>query len=167
MHRYAAVETETGRLWIAYSSSGITRITLAEGSGGVFEKSYRKLFGVAPQPGKLPERYRRALLKAAAGRAFEPVPMDLSGLSKFQLRVLNELQKVPRGEVCTYAWLARKAGSPQAARAVGNTMARNPLPFLIPCHRVVPSSGGVGNYGLGKERKRELLKREGVAVEIL
>ena len=167
MHGYAAVETEMGRLWIGYSSSGITMITLAEGSGGAFERSYRKLFGVEPQPGKLPERYRQALLKAAAGRAFEPVPVDLSGLSKFQLRVLKELQKVPRGEVCTYSWLARKAGRPKAARAVGNTMARNPLPFLIPCHRVVPSTGGVGNYGLGRVRKRELLKREGAPVEML
>ena len=167
MHYYAEVETEMGRLWVGYGPGGIAMITLASGAGTAFEKAYRKLLGVEPQPGKVPERYRRAVIKAAAGRAFDPVSLDLSGLSKFQLKVLKELQKVPRGEVRTYAWLARKIGHPQSARAVGNTMARNPVPFLIPCHRVVPSSGGIGNFGLGKSRKRELLQREGVAVERL
>jgi O-6-methylguanine DNA methyltransferase len=142
-------------------------ITLAEGTVAGFERAYQKLCGVQPQPGKVPERYKQAVIKAAAGRAFDPVPVDLSGLSRFQNRVLKELQKVPRGEVRTYSWLARKIGRPLAARAVGNTMARNPVPFVIPCHRVVPSSGGVGNFGFGTERKRELLQREGVPVERL
>ncbi len=167
MHYYEEVETVMGKLRVGYGPNGIAVITLAEGPAAAFENAYGKLIGVKPQPGKLPERYKRAVIKAAAGRAFEPVPVDLSGLSKFQLKVLKELQKVPRGEVRTYSWLAAKVGSPLAARAVGNTMARNPVPFLIPCHRVVPSSGGIGNFGLGKTRKRELLQREGVEVELL
>jgi methylated-DNA-[protein]-cysteine S-methyltransferase len=167
MHCYAEVKTEMGRLWVAHSPEGITMITLAGGTGAAFEKAYRKLFGVEPQPGKVPAHYKQAVIKAAAGRVFDPVPLDLSGLSKFQLQVLKELQKVPRGEVRTYSWLARKVGRPLAARAVGTTMARNPVPFLIPCHRVVPSSGGIGNFGFGKSRKRDLLEREGVPVELL
>jgi len=167
MHYYAEVETEMDRLRITYSPHGITMITLAEGAGAAFEKAYGKIFGTQPQQGKIPARYKQAVIKAAAGRAFDPVPIDLSGLSPFQLKVLKELQKVPRGQVRTYAWLAGKVGRPLAARAVGNTMARNPVPFLIPCHRVVPASGGIGNFGLGKERKRTLLRREGVQVERL
>lgn len=167
MHYYAEVETEMGKLRVGCGPDGITMITLAEGPAAAFEKAYRKLCGIQPQAGKVPERYRQAVLKAAAGRVFAPVPIDLSGLSKFHLRVLKELQMVPRGEVRTYAWLARKVGRPLAARAVGNAMARNPVPFLIPCHRVVPSSGGIGNFGLGKARKRELLEREGVRVDSL
>jgi len=167
MHYYEAVETDMGRLWIACSPDGITMITLAGGTGTTFEKVYGKLLGVAPQPGKVPERYKRALFKAVAGRAFDPVPIDLSCVSRFQLKVLKELQKVPRGEVRTYSWLAKKVGCPLGARAVGNAMARNPVPFLVPCHRVVPSSGGTGNFGLGKPLKRKLLRREGVPVEQL
>jgi methylated-DNA-[protein]-cysteine S-methyltransferase len=107
------------------------------------------------------------VMEAAAGRAFNPVPLDLSSFSAFQQKVLKILQQVPRGEVRTYGWLARKAGRPKAARAVGNAMASNPIPFLIPCHRVVPAAGGVGNYGLGSRLKRELLQREGVDVDQL
>jgi methylated-DNA-[protein]-cysteine S-methyltransferase len=163
MHRYSEVETEIGRFRVACSPKGIAMIGLAEGSRTAFETAYRKRLGVQPQQGKIPEAYKRAVIKAAAGRAYSPVPIDLSGLSEFQLKVLKMLQRVPRGEVQTYAELARKAGKPGAARAVGNTMARNPVPILIPCHRVVPASGGTGNYGLGKARKRELLQREGAA----
>ena len=167
MHYYGEVETEMDKLRIAFSPHGITMITLAEGTGATFEKAYRKLFGTQPQPGIIPARYKQAVIKATAGRAFDPIPIDLSGLSQFQLKVLKELQKVPRGQVRTYSWLAGKVGRPLAARAVGNTMARNPVPFIIPCHRVVPASGGIGNFGLGKERKRTLLRREGVQVERL
>jgi O-6-methylguanine DNA methyltransferase len=137
MHCYSEVETEIGRFRVACGPKGITAIGLAAD--------------------------KRTDIKAAAGRAYNPVPVDLSGLSEFQLKVLGLLQRVPRGEVRTYAELARKAGRPGAARAVGNTMARNPVPLLVPCHRVVPASGGIGNYGLGKARKRELLRREGAA----
>jgi O-6-methylguanine DNA methyltransferase len=167
MHWYSEVETESGRLRVACSMKGITVVCLAEGPPVAFENAYQKRLGVRPQKGKLPESYRHAVVEAAAGRAFDPVPIDLPELPEFQRKVLKILQQVPRGEVRTYAWLARKAGRPKAARAVGNTMARNPVPFLIPCHRVVPAAGGVGNYGLGSALKRELLEREGVALEEL
>lgn len=167
MHYYGEVETRMCRLWIGYGPDGIAMVTLAEGSASAFEKAYRKLTGFQPQPGKVPEAYKQAVIKAAAGKQFDPVPIDLSGLTRFQLKVLRELQRVPRGEVRTYGWLARKVGRPRAARAVGSTMARNPVPFLVPCHRVVPSTGGIGNFGLGKERKRELLALEGVPAERL
>jgi O-6-methylguanine DNA methyltransferase len=167
MHSYSEVNTDIGVLRIGCGPKGITLIRLADGSRTAFENAYLKKFGVKPQQGKIPETFRRAVVKAAAGRKFDPVPMDLSGMSEFQLRVLKALRQVPSGKVRTYAWLAKQAGNPRAARAVGNAMARNPIPLLIPCHRVVPASGGVGNYGLGVARKRRLLSREGVAVDQL
>ncbi len=162
MHWYSDVSTEMGKMRIACSPKGITMIDARSGASAAFADNYQARFGIRPQKGNIPDSYRHAVIEAAAGRAFHPVPLDLSGLSGFRQKVLKVLQQVPRGEVRTYVWLARKAGRPAAARAVGNTMARNPIPFLIPCHRVVPASGGIGNYGLGSRLKRKLLQREGV-----
>ncbi len=99
---------------------------------------------------------------AGAATTFE-MPLDLSGLSPFAQRVLQVLQTVPHGATVTYQELARLAGSPGAARAVGGVMAANPLPIIIPCHRVVTASGGLGGYsgGEGVASKRWLLEHEG------
>lgn len=167
MDVYCKVDTDLGEFWMGCSSDGITMICPARQSGPAFENSYQRHFGVKPKPGKIPESYVQALSDAAAGRPYGTVRMDLSRLTEFQRKVLGILRRIPRGQVQTYAWLAARAGRPKAARAVGNTMARNPVPILIPCHRAVPAAGGIGNYGLGKAIKRELLSREGVAVEKL
>jgi O-6-methylguanine DNA methyltransferase len=79
-------------------------------------------------------------------------------------RVLELTSLIPEGRVTTYAELARAAGRPRAWRAVGNLLSRNPRPLRIPCHRVVRSDGRVGGYSLGKRRKVELLRKEGVEV---
>jgi len=81
----------------------------------------------------------------------------------FRHKVLEELHhSVRRGETVTYGELAARAGNPKASRAVGSACARNPIPIVVPCHRVLPGSGGIGNYGGGPERKRVLLELEGV-----
>ena len=98
----------------------------------------------------------------AAGRT--DVPVDLSSRSPFHREVLLAAADIPSGEVRTYSELASAVGRPRAARAAGQAMARNPVPLLIPCHRVVPASGGVGNYGYGPDLKRKLLAREGVVI---
>ncbi len=78
----------------------------------------------------------------------------------FQIKVWQSLMDVPSGQTATYSDLARKAGSPHAARAVGRALASNPLLFLIPCHRVLPQNGGIGGYAGGEENKRMLLEME-------
>ena len=167
MHAYGDVATELGRFRVAWSSEGICMICRADMSRKAFESEFAKRHGNSPLQQDIPERYASAIRQAALGCTYAPVPIDLSGLTDFQRKVLNILQKVPRGEVRTYLWLAEKAGKPRASRAVGNTMARNPVPILVPCHRIVPRCGGVGNYGLGPSIKRELLKREGVSAVLL
>jgi methylated-DNA-[protein]-cysteine S-methyltransferase len=87
--------------------------------------------------------------------------LDLSFLTAFQQAVLTECARIPRGEVASYAELARRVGKPLAFRAVGNTMRINPIPIVIPCHRVV-GSDGIGGYGGGLAVKRQLLALEGV-----
>jgi methylated-DNA-[protein]-cysteine S-methyltransferase len=91
------------------------------------------------------------------------LPADLRLMhAPFRRVVLEHLREVPRGETITYGALAARAGKPRAARAVGTACARNPVPIVVPCHRVLPGSGGIGNYGGGPERKRALLALEGV-----
>jgi AraC family transcriptional regulator, regulatory protein of adaptative response / methylated-DNA-[protein]-cysteine methyltransferase len=79
--------------------------------------------------------------------------------------VWEELRRIPAGETRTYGEVAAAIGEPRAARAVGSACGANPVPVVVPCHRVVPAGGGVGSYGLGPERKRRLLRQEGASTE--
>ena len=91
------------------------------------------------------------------------VPVDLDQLPDFEHQVLLKVLEIPRGEVRPYAWVAAELGRPLAVRAVGNAVARNPIPFVIPCHRVVRSDGRIGNYGAGgPTAKRAVLESEGM-----
>jgi methylated-DNA-[protein]-cysteine S-methyltransferase len=90
------------------------------------------------------------------------LPVDLRLVrSDFRRQALSELRRVGPGQVVTYGQLAARVGHPKAARAIGTACATNPVPIIVPCHRVLPGSGGVGNYGGGPERKRALLALEG------
>lgn len=82
------------------------------------------------------------------------------GLTDFQLKVLEETLKIPFGQVRTYSWLAKRVGSPGAARAVGSVLRKNPYPLFIPCHRVVKSDGTLGRYSGGRGVKRKLIEFE-------
>jgi O-6-methylguanine DNA methyltransferase len=140
--------------------------------GRMSEKKFRDLyhqrFARDLVRGKLPESTRKQIAASLAFEGAAKTAVDLSDLTEFERDVLGILAKIPRGEVRTYAWLAREAGRPKAVRAVGNIMARNPVPLILPCHRVVPSTGGLGNYAMGgPSRKREFLEREGVSCKHL
>ncbi len=87
--------------------------------------------------------------------------VDLSDLTEFEQAALRAAAEIPPGEVRSYSWVAMKIGKPKAARAVGQVMARNPLPLLLPCHRVVDASGELHHYGYGLEMKARLLEMEG------
>ena len=93
---------------------------------------------------------------------FSDVAVELGQLTPFQAKVYRHCRQIPNGQTLTYGQLAQRAGSPRAARAVGNVMARNPLPLIVPCHRVVTGSGQVGRYsaGEGKRTKLRLLELE-------
>lgn len=155
----AALEAER-----AQSAHRVDCVTVARPSAAVRPCSETG----TPAPGA------HSLLREAAfqlGEYFEgrrrefAVLLDLSGLRLFQQRVLAALLQVPYGEVVTYGGLAVLAGYPGAARAVGGAMRGNPLPIFIPCHRVLPSSGGLGGFGGRPELKRRLLELEGWSEE--
>jgi len=161
------VETAVGPLWVAFNARGISMVLPAAGPAAGFIQSYGTRRGRKVAKGEIPESYAAWVRRAAAGNPPPTPKIDLGGLPEFERRVLTLLRRIPRGEVRPYSWLAREAGRPAAARAVGNSMARNPVPLLIPCHRVVKADGGIGNYAFGSEMKRELLRREGAPVDEL
>jgi methylated-DNA-[protein]-cysteine S-methyltransferase len=158
---YALEDTPLGTLLLAKTERGLCRIGYDPDPDRDAEMLAR-VFGrrVLRAPGAL-DYARRQLDEYFEGRrqTFE-LRLDL-GLSRdFSRRVLLELARVPYGEVTTYGALASRAGRPRAARAVGTVMNRNPIPIVLPCHRVVGASGSLVGYGGGLERKQALLRLE-------
>lgn len=159
--RYGVVETDLGPVWVSFSPRGVTMVRLGT-DDAAFERAHEQRLGRRALRDEVPARYAHAVRQAAAGDQEIKVQLDLADLSLFERESLLALRRIPRGEVRPYAWLAQAAGHPRAVRAVGNTLARNPVPLLLPCHRVIPTSGGVGRYIFGEAAKRALLQREGV-----
>lgn len=160
--RYAVCEAPWGAVWLAATERGLCRVAL-----NLVEEAWRRALaretGLAPVYD--PEALGQACVQLAeyfAGRrrAFE-LPLDLSGGTAFQRRVWQETARIPFGETRTYGELARSLGAEGAPRAVGQALGRNPLPIVIPCHRVVAADGGLGGYTGGLEIKRALLALEG------
>jgi O-6-methylguanine DNA methyltransferase len=107
------------------------------------------------------ERAREEIAEYFEGRrSFFSVPVDLSAIPPFQREVLEAARAIPFGEWRSYAWIARRIGRPAAARAVGQALGRNPVPILVPCHRVLRETGGIGGYIFGTALKRRLLDLE-------
>ena len=107
----------------------------------------------------------KALEDYGAGKSpdLSGLPLDLQGTS-FQKRVWEELRKIPWGGTISYKELAARVGNPKALRAVGQANGANPIPLIIPCHRVIAANGTIGGYSSGVERKRRLLRHEGVDI---
>lgn len=159
-----AYELVRDDVWAAFSEHGLRMIH--RGSHDEFQAAYAKRYGRILKPGMLPDALRRQVLDALEGEGVSKPRVDWAGaLTPLENDVLSLLPRIPRGEVRTYEWVARQIGRPRAVRAVGNILAKNAIPLVVPCHRVVPSAGGIGNYAFGSAMKRELLRREGVDVE--
>ena len=125
----------------------------------------------APQTGRLrrgpPRRLAGHLNRALETGKLGKLAVDLDALGEFQRKVLEKCAEIPPGEIRPYGWIAREIGNPGAVRAVGTALGSNPIPVLIPCHRVVRSDGTIGKYAWGSAMKRELLKGEGIDPNIV
>jgi methylated-DNA-[protein]-cysteine S-methyltransferase len=165
--RYAPMETPFGRIFVAYREGKVVSAGAARDAAAFERELARDLEAQPVAESEVPERLRRALIDHFEGqRRFEDV--DLSWLRPFQRVVLEKTAEIPRGEVRPYGWVAREIGAPGATRAVGTALGRNPIPFIIPCHRVVRSDGGLGEYsGGGPEAKVRVLSYEGVPPDVL
>jgi methylated-DNA-[protein]-cysteine S-methyltransferase len=151
-------ETPVGALKLSFTDRGLTALEFP-GEGAL----------LAPGP-DAPPPHLQPLIEAAKRELiayFNGSPTDFTGLTldqqgtPFQLRVWQELRRIPRGQTISYGELARRVGSPKAARAVGQANALNPIPLIIPCHRVIAGDGSLGGYSAGLDRKRWLLRHEG------
>jgi methylated-DNA-[protein]-cysteine S-methyltransferase len=158
--RVDEVESPVGNLFVAMTDRGLCRISyFPEG----MEESVARTFGVRVLRTPLDE-VRRELDEYFEGtrRSFD-LPLDLR-VAPFYADVLRELARVPYGHTDTYGHLAAKVGKPKAARAVGTVMNRNPIPIVLPCHRIVGASGALTGYAGGLDVKRHLLRLEGVTL---
>lgn len=163
---YAMIDSPLGPLLVAATQRGLCRIAY-EPDPEQEEERLARVFGtrVLRAPDAVDEA-RRELDEYFEGRRrrFE-LSIDLGGVGPFAAEVLGELGRVPFGELTTYGALAARAGNPRAARAVGMVMNRNPIPIVLPCHRVVGSTGKLVGYAGGLERKERLLRLEGALGE--
>ncbi len=166
---YASVDSPFGRLLVARTDRGVVRLKLPGGRDGKVtdDETLEALAAyVSPRVLEAPSRLdqeRRELEEYFEGkRDHFDVPIDWTLTSPgFRSRALHAVARIPYGKTRTYADIAKAAGNQRAFRAAGTACGRNPIPLIVPCHRVVQSGGGVGNYGGGPEMKRALLDLEG------
>jgi O-6-methylguanine DNA methyltransferase len=147
--RYSRLDTALGPVFVAWNRLGVSAVmktvTAEEFEARFQERFGRSAFAVAAVPDAIGDRF------------------DLRSVTEFERAVLLKALEIPRGEVRTYGWIAAEIGRPAAVRAVGTALAKNPVPVLIPCHRVVRSDGVIGEYALGgTEAKRAILAAEGL-----
>ena len=140
-----------GTLWLAWSKRGLLRV------------SFDRFDDILADEAPVPPVYAEPLTRYFDGAAedFANVPLDLRG-TDFQLRVWAALREIPWGQVRTYGGIAQEIHSPRAMRAVGQANHVNPVPIIVPCHRVVEAGHHLGGYGGGVDRKQRLLELEGV-----
>ena len=159
---YAEVESPVGTWLVAATPRGLVKLAFTHYVDEALEELAKKISPrILHAPAKLDD-VRRELDEYFEGerREFE-VPLDWSLVKGFNLKILRATAKIPYGSVSTYSDMARKAGSPRAARAAGNALHNNPIPIIVPCHRVLHRDGGLGGYGGGLPLKERLLTLEG------
>jgi methylated-DNA-[protein]-cysteine S-methyltransferase len=161
---YASMDSPVGELLVAVTPRGVVRVSYAsETADEVLAELAER---VSPRVLRLPwrtDKARRELDEYFAGsRQQFDITVDWSLVRGFAQGVLRATARVPFGQVTTYRQMAEAAGSPRASRAAGNALGSNPIPILVPCHRVLHTGGGLGGYAGGLERKRYLLTLEGV-----
>ncbi|HKV87671.1 MAG TPA: methylated-DNA--[protein]-cysteine S-methyltransferase [Candidatus Dormibacteraeota bacterium] len=162
---YARFETVLGPVYVAWNRNGVSaaaRMATAD----EFEAWFRKDVGRRLTPAAAPRDLAEKIEDELSGK--RRLRFDLRGLTSFEQSVLRKTLEIPRGQVRPYGWVAREIGHPAAVRAVGTALAHNPIPYFIPCHRVVRTDGRIGNYGGGgPEAKKSILNMEGVQLERL
>jgi len=150
-----------GPVFVAWNPLGVSAVAPAAEGPEAFEAGFAARFGRPAVSRAAPPRLASALDRALETGRSARLRFDLRGSTRFAVDVLRACATIPPGSMRSYGWIARRIARPKAVRAVGSALAHNPIPLLIPCHRVVRGDGAFGNYGLGPDTKRALLEREG------
>jgi len=161
--RYARIESPIGPLVVAWNGRGVSAVEAAT-DVAAFESAHEARTGRHTIGAEaLPPAMERAIRRRLGGDRRVRIDLDLRGHTDFERDVWEKALEIPRGEVRPYGWIAAEIGRPRAVRAVGTALGHNPVPLIVPCHRVVRSDGMLGQYSLGgPENKRTILAAEGV-----
>jgi methylated-DNA-[protein]-cysteine S-methyltransferase len=168
---YTTFRTAIGHCGLAWTDAGLVAVQLPERSAAATAAHIRRRFPGARRrlATRAVRRARAAIVRLLAGRGDElaAIQLDLSHCSPFNRRIYELARAIPAGETLSYGELAARAGNPRAARAVGQAMAHNPFPLLVPCHRVMAANGGAGGFSApgGVDTKFRLLRIEGALAQ--
>ncbi|GAC1674649.1 MAG: hypothetical protein NVS9B8_17140 [Candidatus Limnocylindrales bacterium] len=165
---HAVVESPVGPLHVAWNGRGVSAVEAAP-DDAAFEARFHARTGRRVQRApRLPAGLARSIERRLAGDRWNRIALDLRGSTAFEQAVWMKALEIPRGEVRPYGWIAAEIGRPRAVRAVGTALGHNPVPLIVPCHRVVRSDGTIGQYSLGgPQNKRTILAGEGADPERL
>ncbi|MBI5650269.1 MAG: methylated-DNA--[protein]-cysteine S-methyltransferase [Chloroflexi bacterium] len=163
----AIFNTRLGWIGIAWNARGIVALNLPRATRANALRDLQREFSDAIVHTRAPDEIERELREYVAGTRREfRLALDWSAIGAFQRAVLQAARKIPFGETRSYGWIAQQIGNPRASRAVGRALGANPIPIILPCHRVIASDGGLGGYGGGLPLKRKLLQLEGAVLDL-
>jgi O-6-methylguanine DNA methyltransferase len=166
--RYARFDSPIGPLVVAWNGLGVSAVEAAADDAS-FEATHLARTGrPAHRVDGLPGRLAAAIARRLGGDRRVRIDLDLRGHTDFERDVWRKALEIPRGEVRPYGWVAAEIGRPKAVRAVGTALGHNPVPLIVPCHRVVRTDGSIGQYSLGgPANKRTILAAEGLDPDAL
>ena len=161
--RMAPIASPLGTLWVAWNGRGIAEVEQAADGRDAAASHAARTGRATTVVGSLPPALADAITRRLAGERRVRIPLDLRGRTEFEVAVWTKALEIPRGEVRPYGWIAAEIGRPKAVRAVGTALGHNPVPLIVPCHRVVRTDGSIGQYSLGGPgNKRTILAAEGL-----
>ena len=158
---YCALPTPIGRVFVAAGEAGLVRLSFRQSEASFVAELRRLGADVVRSPARTADIVHQLRAYFAGERRSFDVRLDLRHTTSFQRRVLMAAARVPAGQVVSYGEIARRIGDPRGSRAVGQALGHNPVPIVIPCHRVVAAGGRIGGYTGGLTIKRKLLRLEG------
>ena len=164
------IRTPLGTFIAHFNQRGLARLEFPPAAAAPTRSQSRssEAYGLPPEIRQWHRQTKQALQRTLAGKSSKALPpLDLSAGSNFQQQVWKAMLRIPAGATKSYAEIAGEIRRPKATRAVGNACGANPIPVLVPCHRVVASGGGLGGFSGGLHWKERLLKNEGVELKLL